>query len=158
MSDITTEITIDVDDIITAVTESSDFDTAVNGVIENYDFSYDFDRQIEDHIGNLEFIDTYDLPRRIVEAIQNNDDVQHEIRLTISEASATQTTTTIQVPVELLEATAMLHKVCGFLSQQLATVNNLMGVSPWPTHTAEALYKVGTLLDHLGYSVSDHTV
>jgi hypothetical protein len=158
MSDITTEITIDVDDIITAVTESRDFDSAVNGVIENYDFSYDFDRQIEDHINNLEYIEPYDLPERMLAAIRTHDDIQHEIRLTISEAGPTQTTTTVQVPVELLEATAMLHKVCGFLSQQLATVNNLMGVSPWPTHTAEALYKVGALLDHLGYSVSDHTV
>jgi hypothetical protein len=147
MSKINSSIEIDADEIITAVVESSDFDSAVEDAIGNYDFSYTFDSQMEDKIDNLEYIDKYDLPHYVLEMMQNNEDIQHEIRLAAGQTQTAQPTT----PEGLLEVIALLHKVCGAISQQMAVINALTGVNPWPNFTGESLHKIGSLLEQMGY-------
>jgi hypothetical protein len=143
---------LDIEDIADDVCETSDFRNAVERVIDDYDFSYSLDGTIEDKIsdGLADYVQSYQVESRILEALRDDQQVRVEIRRIYEDAPLSITAPSN----EALEALVLIHKMLGHLSQQFAVVNNLMGVSAWPTNTGETLRELGSAIEAMGYSFS----
>jgi hypothetical protein len=166
MTTFNSSIDIDEDVLIEIVTESNDFDSKVNSIIDNYDLSdslsdavgnYDFDYDIQNAIERYNFVDADEaitednIARIMISEIQQNEDIQYEIRL----ASNVEMEFDNHPPDEtILKIIHTLHSVCGKIAQQIAIINAMSGVTTWPNDVVTELQSIASTLMQYGIDVT----
>ena len=87
----------------------------------------------------------------MISKIQQNEDIQYEIRL----ASNVQMEFDNHPPDgTILEIIHTLHSVCGKIAQQMAIINAMTGVMPWPNEVASELQSIASTLMRYGIDVT----
>jgi hypothetical protein len=148
MSDtISTSIEIDTDELVDAIVNTRNFSSGVEGVIDDYDFSYTFDNAIESALEDVDFIDKDNFNQQLLKALQDSEDIRDEISYLLPSRSNAEVVDFSVVG----EALALCHKALGNLSQQIAIINAMCGASVWPNATTEPLMNLYTKIEALGY-------
>lgn len=164
MTTFNSSIDIDDDTLVEIVTEHYDFESKVESVVDKYDISdkisdaisdYDFDYDIQNVLDRFNLVDADEaiteenLARNVIYQIQQNEDLQYEIRM----ASGSQAPEAV-VPESLLRTIHALHSVCGKIAQQMAIINAMTGVAPWPNEVATELQSIASTLMSFGIDVT----